>query len=218
MSNENGAEPIGRRAVAVLALETGGCGACAQSIAALHAAGYAEELAARKITFVRSPRQADVVLVSGPLSTTAESAVRRILDQVPEPQALVAAGNCAINGCVFAGSPQISASVSEALDVHIELPGCPPTPTAILNAISKAAQLLAEGDDGDDVADETGGSTAEASAEPAEGDADDTADDDNIDDSEDDEIDDTGESEDEPDEAETAAGGDEPEARMEGEK
>jgi NADH:ubiquinone oxidoreductase subunit B-like Fe-S oxidoreductase len=61
-----------------------------------------------------------------------------------EPQALVSIGDCAINGCVFAGSPEIVESASEALDVHVELPGCPPTPASILNAIARAAELLAE--------------------------------------------------------------------------
>jgi Ni,Fe-hydrogenase III small subunit len=132
------------RTIAVLALETGGCGACTESVMALHSPLYKAELAAYGITFVDSPRQADVVLVSGPLSTEADQAVRRVLDLVPEPQALVAIGDCAINGCVFAGSTHISASAAEALDVHVELPGCPPTPSSILNALSRAARLLDE--------------------------------------------------------------------------
>jgi Ni,Fe-hydrogenase III small subunit len=132
------------RTIAVLALETGGCGACTESVMALHSPLYKAEVAAHGITFVASPRQADVVLVSGPLSTEADQAVRRVLALVPEPQALVAIGDCAINGCVFAGSSLISASAAEALDVHVELPGCPPTPSSILNALSRAAQLLDE--------------------------------------------------------------------------
>jgi Ni,Fe-hydrogenase III small subunit len=148
-------EPGRGRAIAVLALETGGCGACAESIMALQSPTYAAELAAHGITFVDSPRQADVVLVSGPLSTKADPAVRRLLDLVPEPQALVAIGDCAINGCVFAGSAQISASPAEALDVHVELPGCPPTPSSILNALARAAQLLNESRDEDETEEES---------------------------------------------------------------
>jgi Ni,Fe-hydrogenase III small subunit len=101
-------------------------------------------LEANRITFVASPRQADVVLLSGPFANGASQAIRRVLDLVPEPQALVAIGDCAINGCVFAGSVEISSSASETLDVHIELPGCPPNPGSILGAIVRAAELLAE--------------------------------------------------------------------------
>jgi Ni,Fe-hydrogenase III small subunit len=142
------------RTIAVLALETGGCGACTESVMALHSPLYKAELAAYGITFVDSPRQADVVLVSGPLSTEADQAVRRVLALVPEPQALVAIGDCAINGCVFAGSTYISASAAEALDVHVELPGCPPTPSSILNALSRAAQLLDESLDAEEESEE----------------------------------------------------------------
>ena len=146
------------RTIAVLALETGGCGACAESVMALHSPLYKAELATYGITFIDSPRQADVVLVSGPLTTEADQAVRRVLALVPEPQALVAIGDCAINGCVFAGSAHISASAAEALDVHVELPGCPPTPSSILNALSRAAQLLdesLEAEDSDEAEDES---------------------------------------------------------------
>ncbi len=144
MTEERDERPIGARPVAVLALETGGCGACAQSVAALHGPRYRVQLASNGITLVNSPRQADIVLLSGPLSSQADASVRRILELVPEPQVLVAIGDCAINGCVFAGGAGISASAAEALDVHMELPGCPPTPGSILNALVRAAQLLDE--------------------------------------------------------------------------
>jgi len=180
MRNRNQLRPTAaqpRRTVAVLALETGGRGACAESVAALQALHYTAQLTAQGVTFVRSPRHADVVLLSGPFVKRADQAVRRVLDLVPEPQALVAVGNCAINGCVFAGSEEISSSAAEALDVHIELPGCPPTPTSILNAIVRAAELLAESAEDDqneeavDATDENGEDAEETDDLEAEADS-----------------------------------------------
>ncbi len=159
------------RPIAVLAIETGGCGACAQSVAALRGPRYRHQLAASGITLVSSPRQAEVVLVSGPLTSQSEPSVRRILDVVSEPQVLVAVGDCAINGCVFAGASGISRSAAEALDVHIELPGCPPTPASILSALVRAARLLEESGDGadSDDADDEDNSTDALDAEESEG-------------------------------------------------
>jgi Ni,Fe-hydrogenase III small subunit len=106
--------------------------------------------------------------------------VRRVLDLVAEPQALVSIGDCAINGCVFAGSPEIAASASETLDVHVELPGCPPTPASILNAIVRAAELLgesAEMDEEDEEEDEEDGDEPSAEEDEEEGEETDSSDD-----------------------------------------
>jgi formate hydrogenlyase subunit 7 len=135
-----------RRALTVLAIETGGCGACAQSIAALRAPGFAPALSAEGITFASSPRHADVLLVAGPLSAAARDAVQQIIEGAPLPRALVAVGDCAIEGCVFASSPHITTSVADDLDVNVEIAGCPPSPDAILAAIGEAARLLAGAD------------------------------------------------------------------------
>jgi Ni,Fe-hydrogenase III small subunit len=177
MRNEDGEQHSSpARAVAVLALETGGCGACAQSVAALQSIRYAAQLEANHIAFVESPRQANVVLLSGPFANGASQAVRRVLDLVPEPQVLVAIGDCAINGCVFSGSAEISSSASEALDVHIELPGCPPNPSSILSAIVRAAELLAESS-----AEDEGTAGTEVAEEGDTGDDVDTEEDDDTD-------------------------------------
>lgn len=142
-SADAGARPRRRAALWVLPIETGGCGACAQSIAALRSPGFAPALGAEGIAFASSPRHADVVLIAGPLSAEARESVRRVIEAVPLPRALVAVGDCAIDGCVFAGSPHITASVAEDLDVNVEIAGCPPSPDAILAAIGEAARLLA---------------------------------------------------------------------------
>jgi len=139
--------PRGRWApVRVLALDTSGCGACVQSIAALGAPRYAQALRAAGVAFARSPRHADVVLLTGALSWAARAAVARTLAAVPEPRALLAIGDCAIDGCAVRGSPELGAAAAATLDVHVELPGCPPPPAAILAAILTAKRLLAGAD------------------------------------------------------------------------
>lgn len=135
--------PSRRSSVWALPLDTGGCGACTQQIYALQAPRYAQELRAHGVQWARSPRHADVVLITGALSQAAREPIRRVLAGVPQPRALVAVGNCAINGCVFNGSPEVVADVAEELDVNVEIAGCPPSPQAILDAIVEASQLLA---------------------------------------------------------------------------
>jgi Ni,Fe-hydrogenase III small subunit len=130
--------------IAVLPLETGGCGACAQSLYALHAPRYAAELAAQGITFARSPRHADILLLCGPMTTAARAAVHRVVETLPEPRAVIAVGDCAITGCVFSGSPYLGIPPADDLDANVEIAGCPPSPSSILAAIAEAAQLLAD--------------------------------------------------------------------------
>ncbi len=135
--------PVGGRPVWVLPLHVGACGACAQSVMALQAPRYAARLREHGVNFARSPRHANVVVLTGTASVEGLEAVRTLLRGVPDPHALVAVGDCAIDGCVFRDSPHIVPSVAEALDVHVEIAGCPPAPDAILAAIVEAAQLLA---------------------------------------------------------------------------
>jgi Ni,Fe-hydrogenase III small subunit len=149
-----------RGAVAVLPVAAGGCLACAQSVDALQATRYAAALREQGISFTRSPRHADIVLISGTVTTASLDALCRYLDAVPQPRALIAVGDCAIDGGVFAGAQGLVDSPAEALDVNVEIAGCPPSPTAILTAIGEAAQLLAHA-----VADEAAEAEADADRE-----------------------------------------------------
>jgi formate hydrogenlyase subunit 7 len=149
-----------RGTVAVLPVAAGGCLACAQSVDALQATRYAAALREQGISFTRSPRHADIVLIAGTVTTASLDALRRYLDAVPQPRALIAVGDCAIDGGVFAGAPGLVDSPAEALDVNVEIAGCPPSPTAILTAIGEAAQLLAHA-----VADEAAAAEADADRE-----------------------------------------------------
>ncbi len=155
-----------RTPVRVLSVAIGGCGACAASVRALLAPRYAARLAEQGISFTETPRHADVVLITGALPRRERDAALAYVDGVPQPRVLVAAGNCAINGCVFAGSPDLDGSAAEALNVHVEIGGCPPQPDALLAAIAQAAQLLA---DVDGAAGEDDGASAGEKADDEEG-------------------------------------------------
>lgn len=132
--------------VRILPIFAGGCGACMQSVLALQAPRYAAELHSHRITFARSPRHADILLITGPVTHQSLDELRSYIEAAPEPRALVAVGDCAIDGGFFQGSPDVIASVAEALDVHVEIGGDPPAPSAILAAIVNAAELLASAD------------------------------------------------------------------------
>ena len=139
----NTSRPRRQAAVWVLPIATGGCGACHQSIMALLAGRYGPKLSAQGISFARSPRHADVLLITGPLTAAARAQAHEFVAAAPQPRALVAVGNCAIDGCVFRGSSHLVASTAEELDVNVEIAGCPPAPAAILAAIAEAAELIA---------------------------------------------------------------------------
>jgi formate hydrogenlyase subunit 7 len=126
-----------------LPLPVGACSASVQSIFALHAPRYTSAMRQRNISFVRSPRHADIALVAGVVTRAAFSRVRRLLASIPQPRAIIAVGNCAIDGCIFQGSPRLVANAAGRLGANVEIAGCPPAPEAILSAIMTAQRLLA---------------------------------------------------------------------------
>jgi membrane-bound hydrogenase subunit mbhJ len=134
---------FGRRAshhsVWLFPLNSGSCNGCEQEIQALHAARYALE--ARGIIFARSPRHADILLLTGILTPRSRAAARLVWEQLAEPRALIAVGDCPINGSVFRGEDGFTPA-GEMLPIDVELPGCPPSPTLILEAIAAAIKLL----------------------------------------------------------------------------
>jgi Ni,Fe-hydrogenase III small subunit len=139
----NELEAARRASIWVASLHTGGCGACAQSVAALEATRYAHRLRALGVTLTPSLRQADVVLLCGALNEQSHDIIASLIEAAPRPRALVAVGDCAINGCVFSGSPTLTTPLAETLAVNVEIGGCPPSPNAILDAIDEARRLLA---------------------------------------------------------------------------
>ncbi|HEX9036818.1 MAG TPA: hypothetical protein VF808_07485 [Ktedonobacterales bacterium] len=140
----NEVEAARRTAVLVASVSLGGCPACAQSLAALSAPRYAQRLREQGVILMASPRQADVLLLCGALNERSRAAADALVADTPQPRALVAVGDCAVNKCVFAESPALSSQpLAEALGVNVEIGGCPPAPEAILTAIAEAQRLLA---------------------------------------------------------------------------
>lgn len=96
------------------------------------------------IKFVASPRHADALFVTGPVSRNMAEALRRTYDATPEPKLVVAVGDGAIDGGIFKGSYAIAGGVKDVIPVDIEIPGDPPSPTAIIAAMLEVAKRLGE--------------------------------------------------------------------------
>jgi membrane-bound hydrogenase subunit mbhJ len=134
------AAPARQHAVWCITLNMGSCNGCDQQIQALLAPRY--QLGRRGVNFAASPRHADIVLLTGVLTRRSLEPIRRVLAQIPDPHAVIAVGDCVIDGSVFAGSPEIIPDVADLLGVNVEIAGNPPTPSQILRAIEEASRLL----------------------------------------------------------------------------
>ena len=118
------------RSLAVFVVQTGDCGGCALEMAALQ--GVAYDLAQYGLSVVGSPAEADVLLVSGAMTRVLVGPVQRALACMAAPCWVVAVGDCARDGGVFAGSGAVAGGVGAAVAVDLVVPGCPPAPGAIL--------------------------------------------------------------------------------------
>jgi Ni,Fe-hydrogenase III small subunit len=124
------------RALSIRQVDAGSCNGCELEIHALNNPYYnAEGLGIR---FVASPRHADLLLVTGPVSRHMQVALRRTYDAMPEPRLVVAVGDCGCTGGVFGQSYASCGGVSEVIPVDVQIPGCPPTPIALLQGIRAA--------------------------------------------------------------------------------
>jgi len=132
----------------VFHLHCGGCNGCDIEILAALTPRYDVERFG--IRLVDTPRHADILLVTGPLSKQVISFARRVYEQVPEPKVVVAVGACACSGGVFAGidtgegNYALAGPVDKVLPVDVYVPGCPPKPEAIIRGVVQAIKILAE--------------------------------------------------------------------------
>lgn len=121
------------RALYIRHVDAGSCNGCELEIQALNNPYY--NLEGVGIKFVASPRHADMLLVTGPVSVNMEEALRRTFDAVPEPKLVVAVGDCGACGGIFGECYASRGSVANVIPVHGTVAGCPPCPNAILHAI-----------------------------------------------------------------------------------
>lgn len=114
-------------------VDAGSCNGCELEIASVFGPVHdAERYGAR---LVASPRHADALLVTGPVTRNMESALRRTYEAAPEPKVVIALGDCARNCGVFAGAYGVAGAVSDVVPVDVEVPGCPPRPEDITKAL-----------------------------------------------------------------------------------
>jgi len=123
-------------ALAIRQVDAGSCNGCELEIHAVNNAYY--NIEGLGIKFVASPRHADLLLVTGPVSRHMEIALKRTYDATPEPKLVVAVGECACDGGIFGESYASCGKVANVIPVDVVVTGCPPTPTAILQGILTA--------------------------------------------------------------------------------
>jgi Ni,Fe-hydrogenase III small subunit len=128
------------RALAIRHVDAGSCNGCELEIHAANSPYY--NLEGLGIKFVASPRHADLLLVTGPVSRNMEEALRRTYEATPEPKLVVAIGDCGCDGGVFGESYASCGRVANVIPVDVAVPGCPPTPVAILQGILTAVASL----------------------------------------------------------------------------
>ena len=130
------------RALAIRHVDAGSCNGCELEIHALNSAYY--NIEGIGIHFVASPRHADMLLVTGPVSRHMEVALKRTYDATPDPKLVVAVGDCGADGGIFGESYASCGRISNVIPVDIVVPGCPPTPIALLQGILTAITSQAE--------------------------------------------------------------------------
>ena len=126
----------------ILHFNTGGCNGCDIEVLAALTPRYDVERFG--ILVKGSPRHADILLVTGPVTRQVKNRLIRIYEQIPEPKFVVAVGSCAVSGGIFNNAYNVLGGVDKVLPVDIYIGGCPPTPEAIINGILKLVTKIKE--------------------------------------------------------------------------
>jgi Ni,Fe-hydrogenase III small subunit len=128
------------RSLSIRQVDAGSCNGCELEIHALSNAFY--DLERFGLRFVASPRHADVLMVTGPVTKNMREALKRTYNAIPEPKWVVAVGSCAADGGVFAGSYAVEGGVKDVIPVHLHIPGCPPSPIELLGGLLALLQQV----------------------------------------------------------------------------
>jgi Ni,Fe-hydrogenase III small subunit len=128
------------RALCIRQVDAGSCNGCELEIHALNNPIY--NIEGLGVRFVASPRHADLLLVTGPVSWHMAAALRRTYDAAPDPKLVVAVGDCGCTGGIFGAGYASAGPVSAILPVDVAVPGCPPRPERLLQAILTAVAPL----------------------------------------------------------------------------
>ncbi|HVT23258.1 MAG TPA: NADH-quinone oxidoreductase subunit NuoB [Rhizomicrobium sp.] len=121
------------RSLSIRVVDAGSCNGCELEIHALNNAFY--DLERFGLKFVASPRHADVLFVTGPVTKNMREALERTYQAMPSPKWVVAGGDCALDGGLFAGSYAVAGGVCEVVPVDLRIKGCPPSPKALLSGL-----------------------------------------------------------------------------------
>ncbi|MEO6748355.1 MAG: NADH-quinone oxidoreductase subunit B family protein [Casimicrobiaceae bacterium] len=136
------------RALAIRHVDAGSCNGCELEIQALGNPYY--NIEGMGIRFVASPRHADLLLVTGPVSKNMALALTRAYDAMPTPKLVVAVGDCGCTGGIFGESYASLGRVANVIPVDVEVPGCPPAPVAMLRGLLAAVGIGAKDAAADD--------------------------------------------------------------------
>ncbi len=121
------------RSLSIRQVDAGSCNGCELEIHALNNAFY--DLERLGLRFVASPRHADVLMVTGPVTKNMRQALLRTYNATPDPKWVVAVGGCAADGGIFAGSYAVVGGVKDVVPVDLHIRGCPPSPTELLRGL-----------------------------------------------------------------------------------
>jgi len=127
------------RSLKLRQVSAGGCNACEADINVLGTVGW--DLGRFGIQFVASPRHADGLLITGPVTENMRLALQKTYDAVPPPKIVIAVGACAISGGPFAGNPEVHDGAENFLPVDLFIPGCPPHPLTILDGLLRLLRV-----------------------------------------------------------------------------
>jgi len=128
------------RSLKLRQVSAGGCNACELDINVLNTPVY--DLSRFGIQFVASPRHADGIVVTGPITRNMRAALLKTYEATPEPKLVIAIGSCAVSGGIFSDSPQASKGLDTIIPVDLFIPGCPPHPLTILDGFLRLLDKL----------------------------------------------------------------------------